>query len=105
VKVDAITRARQVAKRVLQDHYDPLLACRDIMDISNGLSAVPREVMLVFETVESEVDTYPIGAEREYWAEDALRALDVKAEHYRARVRSEVEHAMRALLDALDNHP
>lgn len=99
----AIARARQVAKRVLEDQYDPLLACRDLVDIREQLlSAVPHEVMNVFVGVASEVHRLPIGPERAYWAEESLRVKDLEAATYREQVRSDVEEALRALLETTE---
>lgn len=98
---EAVARARQIAKMVLQQHYDPLLACRDLAAIREQLvSAVPHEVMVGFVGVESEVDSLPIGSERAYWAEGPLRVKDQEAASYREQVRSDVEEALRALLEA-----
>jgi hypothetical protein len=97
----AVARARQIAKMVLEEEYDPLLACRDVVGLREQLlSAVPQEVMVVFVAVESEVDGLPIGPERAYWAEGSLRVKDQEAATYREQVRSNVEEALRALLDA-----
>lgn len=97
---EAIARARQIAKRVLEDHGDPLVACRDLVDIQEQLrSVVTEEVLDVFVGVDSEVDGLPIGPERAYWAEESLRAKDLLAADYREQVRGEVEEALRALLE------
>src|SRR5262245_42347331 len=98
---NAIARARKTAKMVLEDQYDPLLACRELADLREELSAVlPRDVLNLFAAVSSEVDDLPIGPERAYWAEDVLRAKDLQAANYREQVRGEVEKALWALLDA-----
>lgn len=100
---DPIARARQIAKRVLGGDYDPLLACRELADIREDLSAVADEVMNVFVAVASEVDDLPIGPERTQWATDSLRGKDLEAADYRARVRSEVAEALQRLLEATGN--
>lgn len=80
----------------LKVSYDPLLACRELIDIREQLlSVVPDEVMDLFVAVESEVDTLPIGPERAYGAEESLRVRDQQAANYRERVRGEVKKALR----------
>jgi hypothetical protein len=101
---DAIERARQIAKRVLERQYDPLLACRELADIREELSVVlPREVMNVFVAVDSEVDDLPIGPERVHWNAESLRVKDLEAAKYRAQVGSRVAEALRGLLEAIGN--
>ena len=85
--IEAVAGARQTAKRVLEGQYDPLLACRDLANIEEELSAVvPREVMDVFIAVSSEVDEFPIGPERVHWAAESLRVKDLEAAKYRSQV-------------------
>ena len=98
---DAIERARQIAKRVLEGQYDPLFACRELADIREELSVVlPREVMNVFVAVSSEVDDLPIGPERLHWAAESLRVKDLEAAKFRAQVGSRVAEALQGLLEA-----
>ena len=98
---DAIVRARKTAKMVLEDQHDPLLACRELADVREELLVVlPPEVMNVLVAVSSEVDDLPIGPERAYWAEESLRVKDLQVANYREQVRSDVEEALRALLEA-----
>jgi hypothetical protein len=101
---DAIACARQIAKRVLDDQYDPLLACRDLVDIREQLlSTVSAEVMDVFVAVESGVQDLPIGPGRAHWAEASLRVKDKQAANYREQVRNRIEGALRAFLKATGN--
>lgn len=46
---EAVERARQIAKTVLEGEYDPLLACRELVDLRGELTAVADEVMDVVE--------------------------------------------------------
>jgi hypothetical protein len=105
--IDAVQRARQIAKNVLGGQHDPLLACREIADIREQLLAVADDVMDVFVAVASEVDGIPLGPERSYWNIEALRKKDLDAAEYRAQVRSIVADALRALLEATrhESHP
>jgi hypothetical protein len=100
---DAVERARQIAKNVLGDRYDPLLACREIAGITDELPAVDDEVMNVFIGVASEVDHYPLGPERAYWNPESLRMKDLQAADYRARVGGIVAEALQRLLEAIGN--
>src|SRR5262249_24400691 len=94
-----IARAKKIAKMVLEDQHDPLLACRELADFEDELSAVlPRDVLDVFVAVSSEVDDLPSGSERAHWAEDPLHAKDLQAATYREQVRSKVGKALRVLL-------
>jgi hypothetical protein len=100
---DAIARARQIATKVLGGQYDPLLACRELADIREELSAVADEVMDVFVAVASEVDDLPIGSERTHWNTESLRMKDLEAANYRAQVGGQVAEALRGLLEATGN--
>lgn len=94
-------RAKDIARRVLDDGYDPLLACRDLAQLRGRLPGVADEIMNTFIGVASEVDDFPIGSEREHWAVDALRSKDAEAADYRERVRAVVEESLRDLLASL----
>jgi hypothetical protein len=100
---DAIGRARQIAKGVLEGQCDPLLACRELADLREDLWVLGDEVIDVFVAVASEVDDLPIGSERALWATDRLREKDLEAADYRTRVKSQVANALRRLLDATGN--
>lgn len=100
---DAIERARQIAKKVLAGQYDPLLACRDIVDIRDQLPVISDEAMMLLRAVDSEVDGLPIGPDRAYWDKESLRLKDLQAANYRERVRGLVEEALRELLAATEN--
>jgi hypothetical protein len=69
---EAIERAKQIAKKVLGGQYDPLLACRELVDIREQLPVVTDEVMDVFVAVATEVDGLPIGPERAHWTTESL---------------------------------
>lgn len=99
--VPPMERAKEIARRVLGDGYDPLLACRDLAQLRERLPGVGDEIMDTFIGVASEVDDLPIGPEREHWAAEALKAKDVEAADYRERVRAVVEESLRGLLASL----
>ena len=94
-------RAKEIARRVLDEGYDPLLACRDLADLRLGLQGIADEIMDTFIGIACEVDGVPLGSERQYWAADALRLQDIKAADYRGRVRAVVEESLRQLLATL----
>ena len=98
----SIDRAKEIARRVLDEGYDPLLACRDLADLRLGLQGIADEIMKTFICIASEMDGVPLGSERQYWAEDALRLQDIRAANYRGRVRADVEESLRQLLATLD---
>jgi hypothetical protein len=93
---DAIQRARQIAKKVLAGEYDPLLACREIMDIKDQL---PDGLTTGFRGVDSEIDGWPLGAERAYWDSEALHEKDLISARYREEVRKQIEDDLRVLLE------
>jgi hypothetical protein len=99
----ASERARQIAKTVLGGEYDPLLACRELADLREELSAVADEVMDVFVAVDSEVDGLPIGSERAHWNTELLRVKDFEATNYREQVRGQIEEALQRLLEVIGN--
>ncbi len=49
-------RAKEIARRVLDYGYDPLLACRDLAEFRGRLPGVADEIMDTFVGVASEVD-------------------------------------------------
>ena len=79
-----VENAADIARRVLQGTYDPLLACRDLADLKNGLTEVSSDILDTFTAVSSELDGVPLGAERTYWAKEALALRDARRERYRA---------------------
>lgn len=99
----AVKRARQIAEKVLEGQFDPLLACRELVDLRDQLPMVGDEVMDVLRAVDSEVDGVPIGPEREHWSAGSLRVKDVEAAGYREQVRSVVSDALRTLLEATES--
>lgn len=99
--VPPMERAKEIARRVLGEGYDPLLACRDLAQLRQRLPEVADEIMDTFVGVASEVDDLPIGCEREHWAVAALKSKDAEAADYRERVRAVVEDSLRRLLMSL----
>jgi hypothetical protein len=99
--IPPVGRAKEIARRVLGDGYDPLLACRELAQLRQRLPGVADEIMDTFIGVDSEIDDLPIGLEREHWAAEALKAKDVEAAGYRERVRPVVEESLRRLLASL----
>ena len=93
-----MARAKDIARRVLSEGYDPLLACRDLVQLRQWLPEVSDQIMDTFSGVASEVDDLPIGSEREHWAVGALKPKDAEAANYRERVRAVVEDSLRQLL-------
>ena len=100
---EATERARDIAKKVLARQYDPLLACRELIDPREQLPVMADEVMDVFRAVDSEVDGLPIGPERAHWNTESLRVNDLQAADYRERVRGQVADALRELLEVIGN--
>lgn len=96
-------RARNIARRVLHDGYDPLLASRELAGLSRHLEAVPADVRDDFEGVASECDDLPLGHERMNWSLAALAEKDKEAQHYRERVGPVIAKACQALLNALES--
>lgn len=99
--VSSIEHAKEIAGRVLNEGYDPLLACRELAQLRQRLPGVPDEIMDVFVGIASEVDGLPIGGERRYWAVGELRLRDAEAARYRERVRAVVEESLVRLLASL----
>ncbi len=99
--VPPMERAKEIARSVLGEGYDPLLACRDLAQLRQRLPGVADEIMDTFVGVASEVDDLPIGSEREHWAAAALKLKDTEAAEYRERVRAVFEDSLRRLLMSL----
>lgn len=97
----AEARARHLALQTLGGDYDLLLACRELSGLEGQLPGVPRDTMSVFAGVASEIDDLPVGSERSYWAEDALKKKDAEAQEYRNRVSEVVINALQELLVAI----
>jgi len=100
--VSPTERAKEIARRVLDDGYDLLLACRDLDQLRESLPEIPDEIMNTFVGISCEVDELPIGSEREYWDVDALKLKDAEAAVYREQVRAVVEESLRQLLALID---
>lgn len=96
-------RARNIARRVLRDGYDPLLASRELAAVTRQLTQIPHEVRRVFEGVASETDELPLGRERVNWSLEALLEKDPEASAYREQVRAVVGEACQLLLNALES--
>lgn len=101
---ESIQRARQIAKNVLTNEYDPLLACREIVMMKADLTVVPDEVMTALRGIDSEVDGLPLGHERAYWDKEALREKDIIAQKYRDQVRESILEDLRILLAATEDN-
>ncbi|HEU4591418.1 MAG TPA: hypothetical protein VFS13_10970 [Steroidobacteraceae bacterium] len=91
-------RAKEAARRALDDECDLLLACRELSQLKSHLGDVPGDVVDIFVGVASEIDDLPIGTERMRWSLDALATNDVKARKYRDEVRDIVVNALKRLL-------
>lgn len=98
----ARVRAQNIARRVLQHGYDPLLACRELASLTGSLPDLPREIRSIFEAIASEVDDLPLGRERVNWSLPALSAQDPQSDDYREQVRDVVRAALQSLLLALE---
>ena len=101
-EVSPIDRAKRIARETLAGEHDILQACRDLAALRLSLLHLPEDALDAFIAVSSEVDDLPLGAEREHWAPDVLRAQDAEAEEYRERIRPRVYEALRELIEVLD---
>jgi hypothetical protein len=101
----AVNRARQIARKVIDEGYDPLLACRDLDLLRWELPGVPREIMNEFTAVASEIDHLPLAEQRDYWAPGPLRTKDFQMASYRALVYESVISDMKRLLIVLGELP
>jgi hypothetical protein len=97
----SMERARKIACETLAGDYDLLLACRDLANLRERLPGVADDLMDTFVGVASEIDDLAVGAERNHWADESLRAKDIEAANYRERVKGVVTEALRELLAAL----
>lgn len=95
-------RAQEIARKTLGGAYDPLLACRDLASLKEGLPHVSKNLMNIFVGIASEVDALPIGSERAHWAAEPLRLKDIEVTDYRERVRSVVVKALSELVLVLE---
>jgi hypothetical protein len=78
-----------------------LEGCRTIVDLRGSLSEpeLSDPDLLVLVAAESELDGFPHGPARQYWAPDTLAAKDNEQEGYLLAARPEILRACRALLE------
>jgi hypothetical protein len=96
----------EVAGRILANEMDPLEGCRWIVRHQQLLSAEERHDadFLTLVGIESETDTFAMGAVRERWSPEALAEQDRYREEYLARVRRDLLDACSAIIAKL-SHP
>jgi hypothetical protein len=87
----ARSKVIEIASAMLDGSMRPLLGARNLVGYFFRLQKeIDPKTFNFIRGVSSECDGLPIGEERKYWAEDALRQKDAKALDYENRIRSEL---------------
>lgn len=90
----------EIASRILSGEVRPLLGARLLDSYSHHLEKeLDWEIVRLMRGVASEVDGLPLGQERQYWADKALREKDRLADSYEEHVGPAIMEAARKLLE------
>jgi hypothetical protein len=100
---EPIQRAIQIVRAALDGDYDLLIACRDLTSLRRWLPGFAGDAMDIFAAVATEIDGFPIGAERELWAKEPLKLKDAVIADYRAVMTDLVRNALQEFLDTFDS--
>jgi hypothetical protein len=78
---------------------DLLIGCRKMAQLRMGLDdgTMDDGDMAIFVAIDSELDAYPFGASRMYWAPDVLAEKDARRDAYLERIRETILTACRAV--------
>lgn len=102
VYVNRLSRAKLLARSIINDEVDLLIACRDLAGMRDQLAFLPESVIDVVVAVSSETDGLPLGGERTFWNAENLKEKDAEAADYRERVRSVVKSAAKELYECIE---
>ena len=91
-------RIAEIALRILSGEVRPLLGAQMLDYFLHPLEKeVDWEIVRLMKGIASEVDGLPLGQERQYWADQALREKDRLADSYEERVGPAIVEAARKL--------
>ena len=88
----------EVASGVLDGSLGIIEAVRRLVFLSSQLGIGHEEPFLSLSGIDSETDTFPVGAARSLWSEPALAREDAARKAYEDEVRVEVREACELLL-------
>ena len=88
----------EVASGVLDGNLGIIEAVRRLVFLSNQLGIGHEEPFLSLSGIDSETDTFPVGATRSLWSAPALARDDAARKAYEDDVRVEVREACELLL-------
>lgn len=87
-----------VAQGMLSGSVPVVDGCRSLLQLRRRLAKVDEGLFETITAVESETDAVPLGAERNFWTQEALARKDAEVETYVCRVRDSVMEACRNLV-------
>ena len=96
----AVKTVTSLAQRVLDGGLDPLEGCVYIYPIlARDLSErVPSDLLDFFSAISSELDSEPVGAVRQHWAQSELAKRDAGLASYRGREEGAIREACLRLI-------
>jgi hypothetical protein len=89
----------EIATAMIEGTMRPLLGARMLMQHLHTLKdEVEPEIFRLFQGVDSESDSLPIGPERNHWGSEALLEKDAQASAYELQCRDQLLEAARHLV-------
>lgn len=89
-----------IASRMLAGRINLIEGTRCICALRFGTEDPDNKVFLTFRAIESETDTYPLGAVRSNCSEDYLRRADAEMDVYLQDARAHILQACREVIAA-----
>jgi hypothetical protein len=96
---------RELAQRALSGAEDPLYAARHLFRMWAGLGRERWENESAFQDLlclESELDRFPLGSERDLWSKESLREVDADLAEIRTKAYDEVMNACRRIIELFE---
>lgn len=95
MKLSARDQIRELCRLIEEDQFGVVEGCRQIVARLAPLNEADRSSpdLAVIVAVESETDSFPIGAGRAAWSKEALEPLDQERRAYLAKVSTVVKEA------------
>jgi hypothetical protein len=103
----AKSRIVAIAREMLAGKLDIIAGCDAINRERPGLrnSELLSDVLLPFIAFDSEMDSFPVGASRQYWTEQALATEDARLRPILESARPEIMKACCDLIAAWGGSP
>ena len=99
LKLEELRIASRIAERFIQGNLGLVETCQQIASIGAALS---EPVFFPFVAVELELEDFPFGLERKFWAEGALKHKDEELAAYVRRNQEQVLEFCRELIARAD---